>query len=66
MGPGDGIQVQRLIDLPTTIETADAIPTRHVTGVHNKQTRQDFELSTSYLTQKQNADVPRSGQPTGG
>lgn len=24
MGPGDGIQIQRLLDLPTTIETADA------------------------------------------
>lgn len=23
MGPGDGIQIQRLLDLPTTIETAD-------------------------------------------
>lgn len=23
MGPGDGIQKQRLLDLPTTIETAD-------------------------------------------
>lgn len=25
MGPGDGIQNQRLLDLPTTIETADQI-----------------------------------------
>lgn len=24
MGPGDGIQIQRLLDLPTTIETADS------------------------------------------
>lgn len=23
MGPGDGIQIQRLLDLPTTLETAD-------------------------------------------
>jgi hypothetical protein len=23
MGPGDGIQIQRLMDLPTTLETAD-------------------------------------------
>jgi len=23
MGPGDGIQIQRLLDLPTTVETAD-------------------------------------------
>lgn len=26
MGPGDGIQIQRLLDLPTTIETADSMP----------------------------------------
>ena len=24
MGPGDGIQNQRLLDLPTTVETADS------------------------------------------
>lgn len=32
MGPGDGIQIQRLLDLPTTLETADRIshpPPRH-------------------------------------
>uniref|UniRef100_A0A8D9BB06 Serine/threonine-protein kinase Genghis Khan n=1 Tax=Cacopsylla melanoneura TaxID=428564 RepID=A0A8D9BB06_9HEMI len=29
MGPGDGIQIQRLLDLPTTLETADrATPTK--------------------------------------
>ena len=26
MGPGDGIQIQRLMDLPTTLETADSTP----------------------------------------
>ena len=25
MGPGDGIQIQRLMDLPTTLETADQV-----------------------------------------
>jgi len=25
MGPGDGIQIQRLMDLPTTLETADSV-----------------------------------------
>ena len=25
MGPGDGIQIQRLMDLPTTLETADIV-----------------------------------------
>ncbi|XP_063233759.1 serine/threonine-protein kinase Genghis Khan [Bacillus rossius redtenbacheri] len=28
MGPGDGIQIQRLLDLPTTLETADQPPAR--------------------------------------
>jgi serine/threonine-protein kinase MRCK len=26
MGPGDGIQIQRLMDLPTTLETAESTP----------------------------------------
>lgn len=29
MGPGDGIQIQRLLDLPTTLETADHTPHAH-------------------------------------
>ena len=29
MGPGDGIQIQRLLDLPTTVETADQHHTQH-------------------------------------
>lgn len=28
LGPGDGIQKQRLLDLPTTIETADQTQTQ--------------------------------------
>lgn len=31
MGPGDGIQIQRLLDLPTTVETADSMPPTKVT-----------------------------------
>ena len=30
MGPGDGIQKQRLLDLPTTIETADQASNQRV------------------------------------
>ncbi|XP_076060516.1 serine/threonine-protein kinase gek isoform X4 [Oratosquilla oratoria] len=29
MGPGDGIEIQRLMDLPTTVETADQQPQQH-------------------------------------
>jgi len=31
MGPGDGIQIQRLLDLPTTVETADSMQPTKVT-----------------------------------
>ncbi|CAH0380687.1 unnamed protein product [Bemisia tabaci] len=34
MGPGDGIQVQRLLDLPTTIETADNAPSPYPKVLH--------------------------------
>ncbi|XP_033211753.1 serine/threonine-protein kinase Genghis Khan isoform X2 [Belonocnema kinseyi] len=40
MGPGNGIQIQRLLDLPTTLETADQPPppyaavTSHHSGAH--------------------------------
>lgn len=40
MGPGDGIQIQRLIDLTTTIETAGPAP-----GPTNSQ------LTSPYLPQ---------------
>ena len=32
MGPGDGIQIQRLMDLPTTLETADQHQQQHSGG----------------------------------
>lgn len=36
MGPGDGIQKQRLLDLPTTIETADQPnQQRVITGIRH-------------------------------
>ncbi|XP_054256943.1 serine/threonine-protein kinase MRCK alpha-like isoform X2 [Macrosteles quadrilineatus] len=34
MGPGDGIQIQRLLDLPTTLETADQQPLSQQRIVH--------------------------------
>merc|ERR1719436_1466916 len=37
MGPGDGIQIQRLMDLPTTLETADQTPHGTVTPVAGSQ-----------------------------
>lgn len=35
MGPGDGIQKQRLLDLPTTIETADQTNQRVATSIRH-------------------------------
>lgn len=35
MGPGDGIQKQRLLDLPTTIETADQTNQRVSTSMRH-------------------------------
>jgi len=39
MGPGDGIQIQRLLDLPTTIETADSAPPAKVVIKHSANRR---------------------------
>lgn len=35
MGPGDGIQKQRLLDLPTKIETADQVNQRMSTSMRH-------------------------------
>merc|ERR1712218_719387 len=32
MGPGDGIQIQRLMDLPTTLETADSVSNPNISS----------------------------------
>jgi len=34
MGPGDGIQIQRLLELPTTVETADQRGNDDLQGAH--------------------------------
>src|SRR5262249_7196433 len=39
MGPGEGIQIQRLMDLPTTVETAD--------DIHQQQQQQQQQASGS-------------------
>jgi len=54
MGPGDGIQIQRLMDLPTTLETADQTPHGPATPVGGSQPVQRvksmFQQSTGKLT----------------
>lgn len=43
LGPGDGIQKQRLLDLPTTIETADQTQTQHrVSGREYLNGKEDY------------------------
>lgn len=44
MGPGDGIQIQRLIDLTTTVETAGPAP--GPTSIQQQQ-----QQPSSYLSQ---------------
>merc|ERR1711936_288625 len=52
MGPGDGIQIQRLMDLPTTLETAELGPGGQTGGqaqpVHRVKSM--FQQSTGKLT----------------
>jgi len=54
MGPGDGIQIQRLMDLPTTLETADQVPHGTATPIVGSQPVQRvksmFQQSTGKLT----------------
>lgn len=45
MGPGDGIQIQRLMDLPTTLETADNPPT----PIQHQQQQQGMQRVRSML-----------------
>ncbi|XP_034172053.1 serine/threonine-protein kinase gek isoform X2 [Osmia lignaria lignaria] len=40
MGPGNGIQIQRLLDLPTTVETADQQHSGHHSGSHLHSSQQ--------------------------
>ena len=53
MGPGDGIQIQRLMDLPTTLETADQVgqgsPAPLVTSQPVQRVKSMFGQSTGKL-----------------
>jgi serine/threonine-protein kinase MRCK len=48
MGPGDGIQIQRLLDLPTTVETADSMPpTKPLQPFTSTTSKHSFQISRS-------------------
>lgn len=50
MGPGDGIQIQRLMDLPTTLETAEQGQTQAVAAQPVHRVKSMFQQSTGKLT----------------
>ncbi|KAI8433789.1 hypothetical protein MSG28_015760, partial [Choristoneura fumiferana] len=64
MGPGDGIRSQRLLDLPTTVETADDLPQMYSSRESSKRTS---PLTISHGTGSYNgswrATRPRDGPP---
>ncbi|XP_025194244.1 serine/threonine-protein kinase Genghis Khan isoform X2 [Melanaphis sacchari] len=48
MGPGDGIQIQRLLDLPTTVETADSMPpTKPLQPFTSTTSKHSFQIARS-------------------
>merc|ERR1712088_1164773 len=73
MGPGDGIQIQRLMDLPTTLETAELGPGGPTVGpqqagsqaqpVHRVKSM--FQQSTGKLTPPRLPTHPLTGPGTG-
>ncbi|XP_049882032.1 serine/threonine-protein kinase MRCK alpha isoform X2 [Pectinophora gossypiella] len=63
MGPGDGIRSQRLLDLPTTVETADDRPQMYSSRESSKRTS---PLTISHGTGSYNGSWrgrPREGPP---
>ncbi|KAJ8708073.1 hypothetical protein PYW08_010439 [Mythimna loreyi] len=60
MGPGDGIRSQRLLDLPTTVETADEHPTMYSSRESSKRTS---PLTISHGTGSYNGSWRRRDAP---
>ncbi|XP_072743679.1 serine/threonine-protein kinase Genghis Khan [Anoplolepis gracilipes] len=59
MGPGNGIQIQRLLDLPTTLETADQQHTSHHSSSHLHSSQQRLYDSTLQTPNKPAPLPPR-------
>ena len=49
MGPGDGIQIQRLMDLPTTLETAEGSPGSSQSTLSQASSQQGVQRVKSLL-----------------
>ncbi|XP_012060576.1 PREDICTED: serine/threonine-protein kinase Genghis Khan [Atta cephalotes] len=59
MGPGNGIQIQRLLDLPTTLETADQQHTSHHGSSHLHSSQQRLYDATLQTPNKPAPLPPR-------
>ncbi|XP_077254399.1 serine/threonine-protein kinase gek isoform X3 [Temnothorax americanus] len=59
MGPGNGIQIQRLLDLPTTLETADQQHTSHHSSSHLHSSQQRLYDATLQTPNKPAPLPPR-------
>ncbi|KAG6804497.1 serine/threonine-protein kinase Genghis Khan isoform X1 [Apis mellifera caucasica] len=63
MGPGNGIQIQRLLDLPTTLETADQQHTGHHSSSHLHSSQQRL-YSPAIQTSSKPAPLPPRHPPS--
>ncbi|XP_018311672.1 serine/threonine-protein kinase MRCK alpha isoform X1 [Mycetomoellerius zeteki] len=63
MGPGNGIQIQRLLDLPTTLETADQQHTSHHGSSHLHSSQQRL-YDTTLQTPNKPAPLPPRHPPS--
>ncbi|XP_053972781.1 serine/threonine-protein kinase Genghis Khan isoform X1 [Hylaeus anthracinus] len=65
MGPGNGIQIQRLLDLPTTLETADQQHSGHHSTSHLHSGQQRTGLyGPAYQTPSKPAPLPPRHPPS--
>ncbi|OAD55454.1 Serine/threonine-protein kinase MRCK alpha [Eufriesea mexicana] len=62
MGPGNGIQIQRLLDLPTTLETADQQHSGHHSSSHLHSSQQRL-YSPAIQTSSKPAPLPPRHPP---
>ncbi|CAL7936621.1 unnamed protein product [Xylocopa violacea] len=63
MGPGNGIQIQRLLDLPTTLETADQQHSGHHSSSHLHSSQQRL-YSPAIQTSSKPAPLPPRHPPS--
>ncbi|CAK9826126.1 Serine/threonine-protein kinase Genghis Khan [Anthophora retusa] len=63
MGPGNGIQIQRLLDLPTTLETADQQHSSHHSSSHLHSSQQRL-YSPAIQTSSKPAPLPPRHPPS--